>query len=611
MIDSADNPPDARDLAAPLREVFGFHEFRANQEEIVRAVLAGKDVFAVMPTGGGKSLCYQLPAAVLDGTCVVVSPLISLMKDQVDAAQANGLRAELLNSSLTDAERTNVSRRLAAGELDLLYVAPERFALRGFQEAIKRVPLSLFAIDEAHCISEWGHDFRPDYLALSAIVERFDGVPVAAFTATATARVQQDIIARLGLRKPFTVRASFDRPNLIYEVADKSNVNRQVLSLVRRRDGESGIVYRATRDSVEATARYLAERGIRALPYHAGLDGEVRKQHQDAFNRDEVDVIVATVAFGMGIDKSNVRFVIHADLPKNIESYYQETGRAGRDGEPAHCTLLFSRGDGTKVRYFIDQVADETEREIATAKLNEMIRFASVAACRRRSLLAYFGEEYPNDDCGACDICTGEMEQVDATTDARIVLSAVARTQQRFGAAHVVDVVAGANTQRIRDLRHDRLKTYGAGKGRPKKYWRGLVDQLIAQGILRQSEGQYPTLRITPEGAEVLFGRQEFSFLQKQTAPVVEAPAPDAVACNGDLFEQLRFLRKQLASAQNVPPYVVFSDRTLREMASRFPATPDELLDVTGVGETKLDRYGDDFLTAIRAFIQANPGATA
>ncbi|NTW59675.1 MAG: ATP-dependent DNA helicase RecQ, partial [Nitrospirae bacterium] len=429
-----------------LRTVFGFESFRPNQEMIVSAILNKRDVFAVMPTGGGKSLCYQLPALLLQGTTIIISPLISLMKDQVDAARANGIAAAFMNSSLGQREITDLYRELKSNRLKILYIAPERFAMPQFLETLKGIPLALFAIDEAHCISEWGHDFRPDYLGLSAIPTLFPGVPVAAFTATATQKVQQDIINTIGLRTPRVVRASFNRPNLFYQVEAKSGVEEQLLAFLKDHEKEAGIIYRTTRDSVDATAAFLASRGIRALAYHAGLPPEARERNQEAFNRDEVSVIVATIAFGMGIDKSNVRFVVHADLPRNIEGYYQETGRAGRDGEPAHCLLYFSRGDIPKIRYFIDQVQDDAERAIVMEKLNQTVRFASHNVCRRKQLLAFFGEAYPEENCRACDICTGLVRQTDISTDARIIMSAMARTNERFGINHVIDVVMGADT---------------------------------------------------------------------------------------------------------------------------------------------------------------------
>ncbi len=617
-----------------LSEVFGFDRFRPNQEEIVQAILAGEDAFVVMPTGGGKSLCYQLPAHLVDGTCMVISPLISLMKDQVDAAVANGLKASLLNSSLTAAMKRAVEQQLLDGELDLIYVSPERFAMPAFMSALKRVNLSFVAIDEAHCVSEWGHDFRPDYLNLASLTREFPGVPVSAFTATATHRVQDDIVRKLGLRSPHVVRASFNRPNLFYKVVPKHNPSDQILRYVRSRRGEAGIIYRTTRKNVAQTADMLVRNDIKAVPYHAGLDDATRVRNQDAFNKDDVDVVVATIAFGMGIDKSNVRYVLHADLPKNIEGYYQETGRAGRDGEPAHCLLLFGYGDIPKIRFFTNQVEDETERAHQVKCLNDMVHYATVHACRRKQLLGYFGETWPplprrtgiparpgRSAAGAllhtsptfpcCDICEGEVESVDATRDAQIVMSAIARTGQRFGIGHVIAVVSGDQSDRMLQLGHDQIKTYGAGKNKAKQHWRLIIDNLLAKGLILQTADEYPVLHLQPESREVLFNGRAVTVL-KTRKPTGAARRRKASASGGpyneELFEQLRDLRKQLATKQGVPPYVVFSDKTLHEMARHFPATDAELLCITGIGASKLDRYGEAFLMAVAEFRQANPG---
>ncbi|NQT91501.1 MAG: RecQ family ATP-dependent DNA helicase [Lentisphaerae bacterium] len=645
-----------------LKDVFGFPCFLPNQEEIVHAILSGQDAFVVMPTGGGKSLCYQLPAHVMDGTCMVVSPLISLMKDQVDAAVATGLRAAFLNSSLSASMKRQVEAQLVAGELDLVYVSPERFAMPEFMATLKpgagtRVKLSFVAIDEAHCISEWGHDFRPDYLNLSTLVREFPDVPVAAFTATATHRVQEDIVAKLALRSPHVVRASFNRPNLFYKVIPKDKPGDQILKFVRSRAGEPGIVYRTTRKSVEQTADVLTRHGIKALPYHAGLEDSVRAGNQDAFNRDEVDVIVATIAFGMGIDKSNVRYVLHGDLPKNVESYYQETGRSGRDGEPAHCLLLFGYGDIPKIRFFIDRPASrrpedgrdhgmtsqtgeeaEEQRRHAIKALNDMVHYATVHACRRKQLLNYFGEAYPpasapsalpdNAPAGitdpretaplpCCDICQGEVESIDATEDAQIVMSAIARTGERFGINHIVAVVTGDDSDRMRQLGHDRIKTYGAGKDRDKRHWRLVIDNLLAQGLIRQTTGDYPTLQLRQASREVLFDDREVHVLKTKKLPSRRrgkaggrARAGESLAgpYDEDLFQQLRDLRKRLASEQGVPPYVVFTDRSLHEMARNFPGTEAEMLQITGIGEARLARYGPQFMDAIRVFREVRPG---
>jgi ATP-dependent DNA helicase RecQ len=594
---------DAGAIHSALHRVFGFRAFRPNQQEVVSALLHGRDVFAIMPTGGGKSLCYQLPAVLLPGTALVVTPLISLMKDQVDGARANGIRAAGLNSSLRPDEKAEVMRSLLDGSLDLLYVAPERFALDHFQDLLGRVRISMVVIDEAHCISEWGHDFRPDYLALSAISDILPDTPVAAFTATATHRVQQDIVGRLKLRYPVAIRASFDRPNLSYEVREKERGDKQLVDIVKQFDGQAGIVYRTSRKSVNDTAAMLRKRGLRALPYHAGLSDQERQCNQEAFIRDEVDIIVATVAFGMGIDKSNVRFVIHADLPKSIESYYQETGRAGRDGHDARCIMLFSQADIPKVRFFIDSMLDEEERAKSIAALSKVVGFASSTVCRRRMLLDHFGEIYPKENCASCDVCLGTREVTDCTTEAKMLLSAIVRTDSRFGAAYIVDILVGADTKKVRELGHDRLSVYGAGKGHDKTFWRRLIDDLVARKALGRSEGLYPVLYLLEGAVGILKCGEKIEMVsvraKRQGKAVAKSDHQHAAPADTELFERLRALRKKLADEQGVPPYVVFSDRTLHEMAARKPSNPEEMLSISGVGETKLTRYSGPFLFLI------------
>jgi ATP-dependent DNA helicase RecQ len=598
----APRPADVPEaMRRTLSTVFGFSEFRPHQAEIIGEIVGGRDVFGVMATGGGKSLCYQLPALLRDGTAVVISPLISLMKDQVDAARANGIAAAALNSSLDAPQRRAIHSDLRTGKLKLLYIAPERLAVNGFLDTLVGLRLSLFCVDEAHCISEWGHDFRPDYLKLSGITERFPGVPVVAFTATATEHVQQDIVARMGLRNPFVLRASFNRPNLTLDVRRKSKVNDQLLDFIGGHPDASGIIYRRTRKSVEQTAAFLQQKGVDARGYHAGLEDAERTGIQEAFQRDEARVIVATVAFGMGIDKPDIRYVLHADLPKNIESYYQEIGRAGRDGDAAECVLFFAPGDIAKVRFFANQTEDPALREIALEKLNQMAGFASHNVCRRRQLLAYFGEEFPDKSCGACDICLGSAEQVDATVEAQKLLSAVARTGERFGITYVVEVVTGADTERIRDRGHDQIKTYGVGKDKPRTFWLGLAHDLLAQGILAQEGDDYPVLKLTDAAREVLGGSREVTILKPQPPRKSRATksVDESLPYDTALFDRLRDLRTTLAREAGVPPYVVFSNRTLRDMCRKRPTTRAEMMQVHGVGQAKLDRHGDTFLSAI------------
>ncbi len=605
---------DERDLLGALNRTFGYSSFRPHQREIVESILSGRDALAIMPTGGGKSLCYQLPAKIAPGTAVVISPLISLMKDQVDSARENNMVAAFLNSSLTNAQAAGVYRKLEAGELDLLYISPERFAMEAFVNTLKAVAISFFAVDEAHCLSEWGHDFRPDYLTLSQIRVHFPEAPIAAFTATATSQVQRDILGKLSLRNPLQVRASFNRPNLFYEVRPKREVNAQILSFLKDHRDEPGIVYRTTRDAVEKTAAFLKSKGFDALPYHAGLPAEERVDNQEAFSKDEAQIVVATIAFGMGIDKSNVRFVIHADLCKNIEGYYQETGRAGRDGDPSLCVLFFGGGDIPKLRFFLDQIEDEKERALALDKLNKMAAFASRNLCRRRQLLAYFEEIYPDENCGACDICLGKASTLDATREAQMVLSAIMRSGERFGAGHVVDILVGADTQKIRDLGHDSLKTYGVGKHRDKTFWRSLIGEMLGRDFLGLDSGPYPVLKVTEACLTVLHGQDKFEILEMERKETVDTKASGkdkadrfGTSLKGgdrDLFAKLRALRKTLAQDQDVPPYMVFSDKTLHEMCRNRPITLVDFREISGVGDAKRDKYGTAFIREIREYLE-------
>ncbi|MDR1052850.1 MAG: DNA helicase RecQ, partial [Planctomycetaceae bacterium] len=585
-------------------------------------VFQGRDVFAVMPTGGGKSLCYQLPARLMDGVCVVVSPLISLMKDQVDAARINGLSAGTLNSTIAADERNAVGVALRTNRLDLLYISPERFNSEHFLERLKTLKIAFFAIDEAHCISEWGHDFRPDYLALSRIVQEFPAIPVTAFTATATPQVANDIIARLGLRNPHLTRASFNRPNLFYRVTMKQEFDTQIRSFLAGHNGEAGIIYRSSRKKVEATAEMLKMYGFSARPYHAGMSDADRHDAQDAFSRDECSIIVATIAFGMGIDKSNVRFVVHADLPKNIEGYYQETGRAGRDGEPAECLLFFGRQDIAQQSRFADEIEEEYARNIAKEQLRQMIRLAEQNDCRRVALLKYFGETFSVQDCNGCDICVDPQKREDATIPAQKVLSAVYRTKESFGAVHLADILTGANTEKIRQFRHDQLPTYGAGKDKPKNYWRAVIDALIAQKIVKIEEPLRPILKLTEEAWQILRGQKTFAmrkppehYSEKANAntrqiPVAKIPFYDVKPFSELLFAKLRELRTEFARAANIPPYIVFSDRTLHEIARYFPRDAEEFQRIHGVGQHKYATYGQRFLEVVNEFCEQNPDET-
>lgn len=605
-----------------LKSFFGFSRFRPYQEEIIKAICRGEDVFAVMPTGGGKSLCYQFPAVVLKGVCVVISPLLSLMKDQVDSARETGLRAATVNSTTTASEYGKAVGALERRELDLLYISPERFNSPGFAEKLSNSSVSFFAIDEAHCISEWGHQFRPDYLQLGRIRELFPDAPIAAFTATATDRVAADIRQRLGLRRPFEIRASFDRPNLDYTVQRKDDLNRQLLDFLKTADGQPGIIYRGTRKKVEETAQTLRKHGISAMPYHAGMDPVQRAKVQEAFTYDRIQVVVATIAFGMGIDKPNVRFVIHGDLPKNIEGYYQETGRAGRDGAPSRCLLLFGYQDVVLQNSFIEQYEDPKTREVTREQLKQMIRYAESDECRRKAILRYFGEEYTQENCGHCDYCRGAIRHVDATVDAQKALSAMQRTGNRFGIGHLVDVLVGAKTERVRRFAHDRLPTYGVGKDKPKKYWHFLFNALVCKGAARmRSDSEYPIPQTAEYGFGILRGDETFELIdfapaetKKRTSKKArkrgtKGTANESAFEPGDtgLFDVLRLRRTEIAAARHIPPYRIFSDSTLLEMAERKPMTREELLDITGVGEYKIKRYGQDFLDVIAEYIAESP----
>jgi ATP-dependent DNA helicase RecQ len=612
-----------------LRNVFGFHNYRPHQEEIVEHLVAGGDAFVLMPTGGGKSLCYQIPSLVRPGTGIVVSPLISLMKDQVDALRTAGVRAAAYNSSLEGGEARRGLAMLHAGELDLLYAAPETIMTESFLDRLRSITMSgggvngagiaLFAIDEAHCVSQWGHDFRPEYVQLAQLRGLFPDVPLVACTATADPQTRDDVRARLGLSAAPCFVTGFDRPNIRYTVVEKREPLHQLKVFLESRAGEAGIVYCLSRKRTEEVAGKLAAAGIPAAAYHAGLAPDQRRCVQDAFARDDVLVVVATVAFGMGIDKSNVRFVVHYDLPKTVESYYQETGRAGRDGLPAEALLLFGLGDAAVVRSLVEGSGrgdrepqrDPEQVRVELHKLNCMVGYADGLTCRRRALLGYFGEDL-GDDCGNCDICLEPPETFEATEHAQMALSCIYRLHQGYGIGYVIDVLRGSENEKVLERRHDELSTYGIGAGISRDHWQSLIRQLIHRGYLVQDIARYSVLRLTESAWPLLRGEQTLTLARPRTrvpsrkqrqATERAARAAGLASVNVDeeLFESLRALRKQLAGRQNVPAYVVFSDATLAEMAARKPSTHAELLDVNGVGQTKLERYGDAFIGLIAA----------
>jgi ATP-dependent DNA helicase RecQ len=602
------------ELLSALKKHFGYDQFRPLQREIIEDALAGRDVFVLMPTGGGKSLCFQLPALMRDGLTIVVSPLIALMKDQVDALQTSGIHATYLNSTLNREEAKARWRGLHRGEYRMLYVAPERLMLDTFLERALNWDIAQFAIDEVHCISEWGHDFRPEYRELKKLRGHLPDVPIMALTATATERVRADVIKELKLRESRFYVASFNRPNLTYRVVPKTAPYEQLLAFIRSRPNDSGIVYCASRKSTESLARNLNEDDVSAKPYHAGLTNVERTKHQDAFLRDDVRVITATIAFGMGINKPNVRFVVHYDLPKNLESYYQETGRAGRDGLPSECVLLFSPGDVAKQRHFIDEKT-ETEARIARAQLQQMVHYAETRECRRAVLLEYFGETFPLQSCDSCDSCLQPRETFDGTVQAQKFLSCVYRIHARhgfgFGLGHVVDVLRGADTEAIRQRGHNELSTYGIGGELKRGEWQAVGRELLRLGLVQCAPGKFATLSLTPAGLEAL--RKRTSVVLTKQIEIVEKRArikPGAIECDEVLFERLRALRRQLADERGVPAYIIFSDVSLREMARKYPTDSTGFRRIPGVGEQKLKDFGETFLSEIKSHLAANPRRT-
>ncbi len=603
-------------LEQELKQYFGFDAFLPGQRELIEQVVGGRDAFALMPTGAGKSLIYQLSSQILPGLTVVVSPLIALMQDQVERLQANGIPATFVNSMLDPDERTQRERAALRGEFKLLYVAPERLLTPIFLALLDQIAtthgLSLLAVDEAHCISEWGHDFRPEYRRLGSVRQRYPQAALLALTATATERVRADILAQLGLRRPYVHIASFNRPNLYYEVRQKDKrAYKDLLQIVREQPDASTIIYCQSRKGVEDLSEQLNHDGVRTLPYHAGLSSEARTLNQTRFIHDDVPVLVATIAFGLGIAKPDVRTVIHYDLPRNLEGYYQESGRAGRDGQPAQCILFFSYGDKSKIEYLIGQKTTEQEMRIARQQLQQVIAYCESGVCRRRVLLGYFGETATEENCGNCDVCLRPATFEDRTVAAQKLLSCVGRSQERFGLRYVIDILRGAATQKIRDFGHDRLSTYGVGKDLSADEWLHIGRALVHQGFLRETSDGYSILKLTPEAREVLRGNRvvqiaAFAAPSDTRRQRVRNQTYDLDDASAGLFKHLREVRKQLADEHDVPAYVIFPDVTLRALALQRPQSRERFGTIPGVGARKLEIFYDPFAGEIRAYCEAH-----
>ncbi|HWQ68144.1 MAG TPA: DNA helicase RecQ [Methanospirillum sp.] len=589
-----------------LRRWFGYPSFRPQQEEIINEVIAGRDVLAVIATGGGKSICYQIPALVRGNLCVVVSPLIALMKDQVDGLHELGIPAAFLNSTQDSRQKQEIEREIRAGNMKMLYVSPERLVQPSFLQFLNEVRPGLFAIDEAHCISQWGHEFRPEYRRLSLLKESFPGVPIIALTATATPSVRSDIIAELDLKTPTVFIGSFNRENITYLIEDKDHPDQQVITFLKRHKGGSGIIYCFSKKQVEELTGMLRRNGISASAYHADIPPAERNAVQDRFLRDETRVIVATVAFGMGINKPDVRFVVHYDLPRNLEHYYQETGRAGRDGDPAECLLLYSRGDYRKISYLIDQMADGIEKQVAIRKLHDMIGFCETRACRRAVILTYFGEGYHEPNCGGCDNCASGRRTMDGQGTLKTIAACLEGLQNDYGVSYLADILSGAHDEKVIRNGHDKLSCFGIGKAHKKPQWLFWIRELISCGYLTSFGVKYPVVRPNSRTLDAISGKipvriGEPDFQAVLTPSQVREEVPTYSA---NLYEMLRDVRKTIADEEDVPPFQIFPNRTLQEMASRLPRTREELLRIYGIGDHKATRYGKAFLDTISVYAE-------